>query len=508
MSARSVPVAGAPTASRMERVARRWPWALSLKWRLTIWYTVVLALTLSVFSLGIYWYMGNSLIRDVDTLSQERALQVEERIGRWMREQQATAAGLLDPRQTELLRSQGVLVASFDPFQTAGVGVRVWDTYGRLLDASEELRDTTRLVDYQPIVYALHGQVHRYILPTEDGPFYSYSYPAFFVNDRPAAVIQILTSLQPYHAAMDRLGRLLALGTVLVSGLALVTGAALAQTALKSIDAITRTARQINRAQDLGRRIDRKGPPDELGRLIETINEMLDRIEAIFDNQRQFLADVSHELRTPLTTIRGEVELMERSGAVDREGLEAVQAESERMARLVEDLLLLARAENVADLQQAPVDLDTLLLEVFRQAQRLANGVRTVSLGHEDAATVIGDRDRLKQLVLNLAQNALTHTPPGTHVTLSLYRDATSARIVVADDGPGMPPEHVAHVFERFYRIDKARSRARGGTGLGLAIAKWIATAHGGDVSVETAPGRGAAFTVTLPLAPERGRSA
>jgi two-component system OmpR family sensor kinase len=505
-------LAGGLRRSRLGAAARRVrtnaPPALSIRWRLTVWYTVVVGLTLSVFSLGIYWYLGNSLIRDVDARSRERALQVEQRINQWMLEQQATAAGLLDPAQTQVLRSKGVLVASFDPFQTPGVGVRVWDTYGRLLDASEDLKDTTKLVDYQPIIYALQGQIHRYVMPTGTGDFYSYSYPAFFVNGRPAVVIQILTSLQSYHAAVDRLARLLMLGSVLVAALAFATGAALAQQALKSIDTITRTAEQINHARDLGRRIPQKGPADEIGRLTATVNEMLDRIEAIFDSQRRFLADVSHELRTPLTTIRGEVDLMSRSGRLEAEGLEAIRAESERMSRLVEDLLLLARSHQEAEIERKPVELDTLMLEVFRQATRLAGTERTVSLGHEDAAAVMGDRDRLKQLLLNLVQNALTHTPEGTHVTLSLYRESDGARVEVSDDGPGIPEDRLAMVFERFYRADKARSRARGGTGLGLSIVKWIATAHGGDVTALSRVGEGTTFTVRLPIAPDSATSA
>jgi two-component system, OmpR family, sensor kinase len=474
---------------------------LTIRWRLTIWYTIVLAITLGVFSLIIYWWLGNSLMRDVDTLSRERALQVEERMARWLREQQATALGVLDPAQTQALRRQGVLVDSFDPFRTPGVGVRVWDNHASLIDASQELRDTPRLRDYQPVLSALQGQVHRYLLNTEEGPFYSYTYPALLQNGHPLAAIQILTSLQSYYTTMDRLWRLLALGTVLVSAIAFVTGAALAQTALRPIDAITLTAQRINRAQDLSRRIPLIGPRDEIHRLTATINEMLDRIEGMFDRQRQFMGDVSHELRTPLTTIRGELELMERTGHVDPEGLDAVRDEAERMSRLVGDLLLLARADRTLELERAPVALEALVVEVLRHGERLAGDARTVALGPVAAVTVTGDRDRLKQALLNLVGNALTHTPVGTHVTIGVRRDGDTVRVDVTDDGVGIPAEHLDHLFERFYRVDKARSRSRGGTGLGLAIVEWIAGAHGGSVEVASTVGKGTTFSLCLPLA-------
>jgi two-component system, OmpR family, sensor kinase len=487
-----------------ERLSAHWPLSLSIRWRLTIWYTVVLALTLAVFSLLVYWWLGQSLMHDIDTLSLERAMQVEERMVRAVREEQATRSGLLEAEQYLQLRASGVLVGdSFDPFRTPGVGVRIWNAHVKVIDASEELIGTPRLVDYQPIVSALQGKVHRYVLETREGSFYSYSYPTLFVSGRPMFVIQILTSLQSYERATERLKRLLLAGTVLVSLVAFATGAALSQTALQSINNITRTAQQINRARDLGRRIPVTGPRDEIRSLTETINEMLDRIEAIFDRQRQFMADVSHELRTPLTTIRGEVELIRRTGQIDPEGLAAVTDESERMSRLVGDLLLLARSDRELSLERAPVELDAVMLDVFRQAQRLAGDARVVSLAHVDACRVTGDRDRLKQLVLNLVQNALTHTAPGTHIELALRREVAAACITVADDGQGIPPEELDRVFERFYRVDKARCRNRGGTGLGLAIVDWIAGAHGGTVAVASTVGAGTTFTVRLPLEPD-----
>jgi heavy metal sensor kinase len=477
--------------------------SLSIRWRMTIWYTVVVALTLTVFSLGVYWYLGSSLIRDVDARSLERALQVEQRIDRAVAERQAFVERTLPPERYNELREQGLLVESFDPFQTPGVGVRVWDSRGMLVDASDELLDATRLRDYQPVIYALQGHEHRYVLHTDEGPFYSYSYPYFGGSEQPVAVIQILTSLNPYVTTMGRLSRLLIVGTALASALAFIVGAALAQTALKPIENITRTAQQINRARDLDRRIPSRGPRDEIGRLTETINEMLDRIEAIFDRQRQFMADVSHELRTPLTTIRGEVELMQRTGQMDEEGLSAVCAESARMSRLVGDLLLLAQADQQLALDKEPVGLAMLMEEVYRQAQRLAGDERSVALVHTDDAVVMGDHDRLKQLMLNLVSNAVTHTPPGTHIDLAVYREPDGqARLVVADDGPGIPADHVEHLFDRFYRVDKARARSGdGGSGLGLAIASWIASIHGGTIEADSELGDGAVFTVRLPLA-------
>lgn len=502
MSVPSIPLPAATVRSRWQaRRARLRGLSLSIRWRLTIWYTVIVALTLTVFSLSVYWYLGSSLIRDVDTLSQERALQVEERMDRYYREQAAFGERVLPPERLSVLLERGLLTDSFDIFQTPGVGVRVWDWRMTVVDSSDELRDVSRLVDYQPVMYALQGHVHRYVLHTEEGPFYSYSYPYFGVSRTPVAVIQILTSLQPYVTTTGRLSKLLTVGTLVATLLAFGIGAAMAQTALKPIDAITRTAHQINRARDLSRRIPATGPRDEIGRLTETINEMLDRIEGIFLRQRQFMADVSHELRTPLTTIRGEVELMERTSRLDPEGLDAVREESERMSRLVGDLMLLAQADQKLSVDCLPVDLDELVNEVHRHAERLAGDARTVRLGQVDSVTVLGDYDRLKQLVLNLVSNAFTHTPAGTTVDVALVEAGDEVRIVVADDGPGIPPEHLEHLFDRFYRVDKARSRNSGGSGLGLAIASWIATAHGGTIDVQSTLGSGTVFTVRLPLA-------
>ncbi|KPV49578.1 histidine kinase, partial [Kouleothrix aurantiaca] len=221
--------------------------------------------------------------------------------------------------------------------------------------------------------------------------------------------------------------------------------------------------------------------------------------------QRRFVADVSHELRTPLAAMQGNLEVLDRGAARDpellAESLADMRREVARLIRMANDLLLLAQSEAGVQILHEPVELDTLLLEVHRELRPLAGDVQLI-LGEEDQVVVMGDRDRLKQALLNLGINAVQHTPPGGSVTLSLARTETQAVLSVADTGVGIGPEHLAHVFERFYRADRARTRNRGGAGLGLPIVKWIVDAHGGQVRVASEPGVGSRFTIELPLAP------
>jgi hypothetical protein len=212
------------------------------------------------------------------------------------------------------------------------------------------------------------------------------------------------------------------------------------------------------------------------------------------------VADASHELRTPLATIRGRSEVLLLSPTLDhhtREGLVMIRDEAGRMGRLVANLLLLAQGDEARAIARRPVELDVLLLEVARQARALAQDV-SVTLSHEDQALVRGDADLLKQLLLNLVDNALTYTPPGGHVDLALSVADGHARLAVQDTGPGIPPAEVARIFERFYRLDRARSRRSGGASMGLAIARWIAEAHGGRIEVQSTVGQGSSHPALI----------
>jgi signal transduction histidine kinase len=273
--------------------------------------------------------------------------------------------------------------------------------------------------------------------------------------------------------------------------------------ALAPLDSVTETIDQINRADDLARRIPYEGPEqDEIGSLIEAFNQTLERLETLFTSQQRFLADVSHELRTPLTVIKGNVDLMRRMKNLDEESLTSIDQEAGRLTRLVGGLLLLVQAEsgNVS-LNIRPVELDTLLLEVFQEMKVLAGEKIKLHLTEIDQIQVNGDRDRLKQVLLNLVGNAIQYTPQGGDVFLSLGKVAEQARLIIRDTGPGIPPEDLPHIFERFYRAEKARTRSKTtGFGLGLSIAQWIVDKHGGRIEVDSKEIQGTTFCIWLPL--------
>ena len=226
---------------------------------------------------------------------------------------------------------------------------------------------------------------------------------------------------------------------------------------------------------------------------------MIERLHRFFQSQKNFVADASHELRTPLTVIRGNVDLLERNMSEEdrRESLRAIKSESSRMSKIVSDLLLLAEIESGQTEPPEKVSLRGLVLDEAKRAQPLA-GNHKIMTGQLESISITGDAYRLKQLLSNLVNNAIKYTPDGGTITLSLFRDGEWVRLEVRDTGIGIPPEYLPHMFDRFYRVDKARSRAGGGTGLGLAIVKGIAEQHGGKVNVVSESGKGSTFTVWL----------
>jgi two-component system, OmpR family, sensor kinase len=315
-------------------------------------------------------------------------------------------------------------------------------------------------------------------------------------------MLQVAAPRQPLEISLNQLrGWLVGIGLATVCFAALLAWW-LASRALRPVDRMTQTAGEIGRAADFTQRLPEPARGDELGRLARTFNEMLGRLDEAFSSQQRFLADASHELRSPLASIRTNAESLLRTRGADletRESLEAIVRESARMGRMVEDLLALARADAGQPIAREPVALDTLLLEVFQQERRLAGEVQ-LAIGRLEQVEVEGDRDRLKQLLLNLVDNGLRYTPPGGTVRLGVRQERGRAMLEVEDTGPGIAAEHLPHLFDRFYRGDGPRSRGPGGTGLGLAICRWVAESHGGSINVKSQEGEGTLFQVALPL--------
>lgn len=324
-------------------------------------------------------------------------------------------------------------------------------------------------------------------------------------SNRIVGVMQLGTGLDVVIATQATLRTVLLIGipaAIILSALAFWFTA---RQALSSLENATRVATQITRADDLSLRIPYSGlPGDEIGQLISAFNQTLSRLEMLFNTQRRFLTDVGHELRTPLTVIKGNTSLMRRMSCGDEESLVSIESEVDRLTRLVGDLLLLAQAESgKIPMARQMVELDTLLLEAMGQMKVLARDRLQLRLGEIDQVLICGDRDRMKQVLVNLIGNAINYTPPGGEVVVGLGKVQNQARLTISDNGPGIPAEDLPHIFERFYRGEKSRTRSRDGKGfgLGLSIAYWIVRNHNGRIDVNSKPGEGSTFCVWLPLA-------
>jgi len=334
---------------------------------------------------------------------------------------------------------------------------------------------------------------------------------SFSVAGQPA-VIRVMRTEARMRSLLATLVLVELLGLPLAFAIAAAAGYLVARHALRPVAEMTDRARSIS-ADRLGERLPVDNPHDELGRLARVFNETFGRLERSFVQLRRFTADASHELRTPLTSIRsvGEVALRgPRGDAQCREAIGSMLEEVERLARLLDCLLTLSRADaGRLTIRPEPADLGELAREVAEELSVLAEDKeQALSLEVAGPVAVSVDPTVLRLAVVNLIDNAIKHGRRGGVVRVRVRRAGSQAVLEVADDGPGVPPEHRDRVFERFYRVDKARSRAQGGTGLGLAIARWAVEAHGGCIELESEVGKGSTFRIIIPAiaaGPDRG---
>jgi heavy metal sensor kinase len=471
---------------------------MSLRLRLTLLSVALVAITLGVVGVGLYFYIERASYEQVDAELSARTAEVPNTL----------------TRQT--LQRLGIGTLNLpDPsgMDTPQIYVQILDTDGNVRLVSDNIRNGAFPVAQDLVRGALQRQQPNVTTVTLDnGTRMRMLYSPLTQGRELVGVVQSITSLAILDRNLDQT-RLLLLGTGLLA-LTLVGLGAWWTTGrtLRTVDSITATARRIELSQDLSPRIPDlpAAPDDEMTRLVRTFNNMLSRLDATFQAQKQFVADSSHELRSPLTVIKGNLELWRRARTEeDRQvAAAAIEQETARMTRLVENLLFLAQIEttpvrSTQPVLREPVELDSLLLTVYQQARTIGR-THHITLAHEDVVTVQGDRDQLQQLLLNLVDNAIKYTPAGGTISLGLYGEGNWARLEVADTGIGIPADDLPHIFDRFYRSDKARSRTMGGAGLGLAIVREIAEAHGGRVEVFSTPGQGTLFRVWLPRNAER----
>ncbi len=450
-----------------------------LRARLTLLYSTLLGGVLLLFGMAVYALVNFTLIGQVDRLLDDTAQEILESA-------RVDAVGDLTILHLPALN------------MTTNVHVQVWDRDGRLVAASLDREEFYEALDTQGL--ASTQKIFRSI--TYRGfPMRVLSLP-LSVGGRGAGTMQVGTSLAVIESVREDLLYILIMGVTFAVLLAAIGSWLVIERSLAPLDMVVATAEQINRADDLSRRIPyNQLPNDEVGQLILTFNQTLERLETIFTSQERFLADVSHELRTPLTVIKGNLDLMRRMNTLDEEILVSIDEEANRLTRLVGDLLLLAQAETgKLPLQKDCLELDSLLFEVIQEMHILAGEKINIRLTEIDQIQVLGDRDRLKQVLLNLISNAIQYTPEGGEVFLSLARKGKNAEVIIRDTGPGIPAEDMPHIFERFYRTEKSRTRQKTpGFGLGLSIAYWIVKNHKGKINVDSVEGKGTTFSISLP---------
>lgn len=466
----------------------------SVRVRLTMWYVAVLALVLVAFSIGVYALLARGLYDRLDSSLrvEVRALAagLEREVGEGKTESEAAVTAQEErffPRQaTAIFNANGELIA--EKPTRSGKHARLPalnllpadDTYFYTVLEEEEGGKDGRRIAVKPINIDSTGKSYLFAV----------SQPLDRVSEELGSVRRIMFIAVPLALALAGLG-----------------GWFLARRSLAPVVAMSERARRIS-AENLEERLPIVNPRDELGQLAGTFNELLTRLEASFKQQRRFMADASHELRTPLFVIRTATDVTlgreHRDQSEYRDALTIASEQTQRLTRIVEDMFMLARVDaGNRKLEESDFYLDELVAETARAASVLgaSKGVR-LEVSNTLEMLCHGDEGLLRQMVLNLLGNAIKHTPSGGQVRISLERRNGQYEITVADTGTGIPLEAQPHVFERFYRADKARSHSEsdgGGAGLGLSIAKWIAEAHQGKLELVHSDPTGSTFIASLP---------
>lgn len=479
----------------------------SLRFKLTLWYVLILGILLISFSSFLYFTLSKSLYRDVDQKLRSLAeLIAAESVS------PLSNFGFGDFEQT--------LGASMN-LKPIGKFIQVLDESGRIGSKSDNLKNVQLPISLNALKNASNGLItYETNSSFKNAPLRIITFPVKEKNQT-HKIIQVASSLEDVEDALNTLFIILVITVPLALMMASLGGQFLANKALKPVDHITQTARMIT-SKNLNQRMKPLKVKDEISRLIETFNEMISRLDQSFRQIKQFSSDASHELKTPLTILKGEVEVTlrkERSSGEYQQILRSNLEEINRMSQIVEDLLLLSKADTgELRLNKEKINLTEILNEVVAQMNILAldKKLHLQTSNHQEDIQIDGDALRMRELFINLIENGIKYTEEGGSIQITLSKETPSpdrdpstwgngdqakfVKIVVSDTGIGIAKEDQKKIFDRFFRVDKARSREQGGSGLGLSICKWIAEAHQGEINVESEMGKGSSFIVKLPL--------
>ncbi|MFS0727232.1 sensor histidine kinase [Paenibacillus sp. 1P07SE] len=485
---------------------------MSIRLRLTLWYSGLLAFTLLVFGVSIYLFVNyytytglkSRIIQQAQTIYIEPSydfiekfkLNIDRRSTIQLNEYFIQVVNYANPSQS--IRTRNLPESMAFPFPEASTRMK----------REGEFRS----------------------IRIDSFPFLVYEVPLILRDGSIVGLLQVAAMTDREENLLRNVRTILVLSSLFLLVAAFTIGLFLARKALKPIENVIRATNQIENGSNLSVRIAREGPNDEMGQLTDTLNGMLERLETTYNEldgayktQRRFVSDASHELRTPLTTIRGNIDLLEKmwvpelqapgaksesfirldadKAALSMEAMRDISDEAKRMTRLVSDLLSLARADAGYQMEKTEVALLPLVEEVARRAQLLPRTVELrlgESLSSLADTTVRGNEDYLRQLIFIFIENAFKYTPEG-YVELQAILVSGQAGLIIKDTGIGLDKEEVPHIFERFYRADISRGKTSG-TGLGLSIAKWIIDEHGGSIEVKTRLGEGTTFVIWLPI--------
>jgi len=459
-----------------------------IKWKLTIWYGGILALILLIFSSGVYIYFKNSLEKSIDVKIK-------------------SIAEVLASSMTE--EHSGNVFGNFERYlenvlgkKPKGKFIQIIDSSGKIGAKMNDIETDAIPTRFNTTERALKGEIVYETIEDANPRLRMITMP-ILDNKKITSIVQVGSSLADFDETMRKLLIIMVISIPTSISVTIIMGYFMAKKTLRPVDQIRRAAVKIS-SSNLDERIDIKGRKDELGRLAETFNAMIARLKDSFQRINQFSIDVSHELKTPLTILKGETEVVLRKDRDNEEYRNLLQSnleEIDRMARIIDDLLLLSKADRKdMKLNIGNISLRDLVADVCMNMKIFADKKEIVLVVDELAdVRLIGDELKLRRMLWNIMENGIKYTPKGGVVTVSSYINNGFVCVNVTDNGMGISGDDIKYIFDRFYRADRSRKR-ESGSGLGLSISKWIAEAHKGAIEVTSQLSKGSQFLIKLPI--------